>query len=232
MLSSIFNSLLNSNTPGFVFSMLIPLLFLIVMIKDKQARYILAFFCWGICSVLVAYIINTSFSYDSEQSARLTTSIAPIIEESLKALPLLIFMIKKQENEKLVIYCAMASGIGFSVQETLYYFTSLSSTPDMGLLLPVIVRTVTTCLMHGMATTIVGFGIARLTNDRRVRIPIVLGMLSLAVTIHSIFNTLIYTRLAFFALIMPAVLYFVGLMLLSEDSDMDSDEVETEEEGI
>lgn len=224
MLSNVISSLSTSNIPGFIFSMLIPLLFLIIMIKDKQAKYILSFFCWGICSVILAYIINTSFSLDPNQSQRLTTGIAPIVEETLKALPLLIFFIKRPLNGKLVIYCAMSSGIGFSIQETLFYFTSFSSTTDVSKLFVVITRTITTCLMHGMTTAIFGFGIVKLVNEKRVRIPIALGLLSLSATIHSIFNTLINTRLAIFALIMPAILYFLGLMLLSTDEETDGGE--------
>lgn len=114
----------------------------------------------------------------------------------------------------------MASGIGFSVQETLFYFTSFTSSPDIASLFPLIIRTVTTCLMHGMTTAIIGFGITITANFRNIRVPMILGLLALSSTIHSLFNILISTRLAIISLVMPAILYFVGLALLSDSNDL------------
>lgn len=217
--------LFNSNIPGFVFSMLIPLLFLIFMIKDKHSKYILSYFCWGLCSVLLAFVLNEWFSVAPEQSGRVSSDVAPIIEETLKALPLLLLFKKKSyNNNNLIIYCAMASGIGFSVQETLFYFTSFASSPDIASLFPLLVRTVTTCLMHGMTTAVIGFGITITADYKNIRVPMVLGLLALSATIHSIYNVLINTKLAIIALVLPALLYFIGLALLSDQNETDGGE--------
>ncbi len=225
-MSGILTKLLGSNIPGFVFSMLIPLLFLIFMLKDKQSKTILSYFCWGLFSVIFAFILNEWIAQGAGQPERITGNVAPVVEEALKALPLLLFFKNRKFKPNLVIYCAMASGVGFSVQETLYYFTSFTSSPDAASLLPLIVRTVTTCLMHGMSTAVLGFGITVTVRLKAVRIPMVLGLLALSATIHSLFNILINTRLAIVALLMPAILYFLGLALLSES---ESDSVETYE---
>lgn len=219
MFAEIINELLGSNIPGFLFSMLIPLLFLIVMVKDRSSKYLLGYFCYGIIAVVFAFILNEWFSNYPGQINRVSSDIAPIVEETVKALPLLIFLRKKQLNDNLVIYCAMASGIGFSVQETLFYFTSFVSLPSLVSLFPLIMRTITTCLMHGMSTAVIGFGV-RITRDNRiVRLPMILGLLALSATIHSLYNILIGTRLAIIALLVPAALYFIGLALLSEDGE-------------
>jgi len=222
-MGGIMAELLGSNIPGFVFSMLIPLLFLIFMLKDRQSKYILSYFCWGLFSVLFAFLLNEWVAGGAGATERITYNVAPIIEETLKALPLLLFFRNREFKPNLIIYCAMASGVGFSVQETLYYFTSFTSSPDAASLLPLIVRTVTTCLMHGMSTAVLGFGITITARLKAIRIPMVLGLLALSATIHSLFNILINTRLAIIALIMPAILYFLGLALLS-DSEADESE--------
>lgn len=217
MLASIINELLSSNIPGFLFSILIPLLFLIVMLKDRPSKYLLGYFCYGIFSVVFAFILNEWFSNYPGQMNRVSSDIAPIVEETVKALPLLLFFLKRQPGGNLVIYAAMAIGIGFSVQETLFYFTSFESSPSLLSLLPLIMRTITTCLMHGMSTAVVGFGV-RITRDKKIiRLPMTLGLIALSATIHSLFNILIGSRLAIIALLMPAALYFVGLALLSDD---------------
>jgi hypothetical protein len=56
----------------------------------------------------------------------------------------------------------------------------------------------------------------------------VLGLLALSATIHSLFNILINTRLAIIALIMPAILYFLGLALLSDGEADESEPGELE----
>ena len=214
MWGKLLHKLFTSNVPELVLSTIIPVLFLVFMIKDRQSKHILSFFCWGIFSVLLAFVLNEWAVLSTGNSERLTTSIAPIIEETLKALPLLlIFMNNKVFDKKLVIYCAMASGIGFSIQETLFYVSSLSIESGLQSILPVLIRTLTTCLMHGMSTAVIGFAITVTANYKDVRIPMIMGMLALSATIHSLFNRLISTRLAVFAMLLPAVLYFIGLLL-------------------
>ncbi len=219
MLANIINNLLESNIPGFIFSILIPLLFLIFMVKDKFSKYLLGYFCYGVLSVVFAFILNEWFSQYPGQINRVSSDISPIVEETVKALPLLHFFRKDRHNRKLVIYCAMASGIGFSVNETLFYFTSFVSSPSLYSIFPLIMRTITTCLMHGMSTAVVGFGVSITRDNKIIRLPMILGLLALSATIHSLYNILIGTRLAIVALLMPAALYFVGIALLSNDDE-------------
>lgn len=228
MLNEIFSGLLSSDIPGFTFSMIIPMLFLSAMIKNRRSRYIILYFCWGLFAVIFAYILNEWFSGDTSLSSGLTSDIAPIIEETMKALPLLLFFRKRDDDSNLIIYCAMASGIGFSVQETLYYFTSFTTNPGFSSLFPLLVRTVTTCLMHGMSTAVIGFGFVITSRFKGIRIPMILGLLSLSATIHSLYNILITTRLAIIALLMPAALFFTGLALLSNDDEGTEGEFDNE----
>lgn len=222
MNKNIFSELFVSGIPGYVFAVLIPLLFLIFMLNDKKSKYILSFFSWGVFSVLIAFIINEWFMNSPTQLERATSDVAPIVEETLKALPLLLFLRNKTYRGNLIIYCAMAAGIGFSIQETLFYFSNLSTHTGLSDLFPLIIRTLTTCLMHGMSTSVIGFGITITAKINRIRIPMVLGLLALASTIHSLFNILISTRLAIIALSMPAILYLLGLSLLSSGNDTDT----------
>jgi RsiW-degrading membrane proteinase PrsW (M82 family) len=211
MLADIINEMLVSNIPGFLFSVLIPLIFLIIMVKDKSSKYLMGFFCYGIFSVVFAFILNQWFSNYPGQINRVSSDIAPIVEETVKALPLLLFFRKSNFNDNLIIYCAMACGIGFSIHETLFYFTSFVSLPGLFSLFPLIVRTTTTSLMHGMSTAIIGFGV-KITKDKEIiKLPMILGLIAISATIHSLYNILIGTRLAIFALLMPAA--FWGLPL-------------------
>lgn len=213
MLKEVFIKYTSTDLPSFAFAALIPLLFLILMIKDKEAKVILSYFCWGIAAVNIAFFINTLMMYSSG-AYRLSADIAPIIEETLKALPLLLFLCKKEAPAKLLIYSAMASGIGFSIGETVFYFASLNVSVDAAIVFLLIVRTLTTCLMHGMSTAIIGFGINFTSHIKQIRLPMTLGLWAIAIVVHSVFNVVIGTRFAVFALLMPALLYFCGLALI------------------
>jgi RsiW-degrading membrane proteinase PrsW (M82 family) len=101
---------------------------------------------------------------------------------------------KGTDGKNLIIYCAMASGIGFSVQETLYYFSTLTLITGVTEFIPLFMRIVTTCLMHGMSTAVIGFGIVLTSQFKSIRIPMILGLFALSATIHSLFNILLTTR--------------------------------------
>ncbi|HBC32487.1 MAG TPA: hypothetical protein DC024_14730, partial [Clostridiales bacterium] len=79
MLADIINEMLVSNIPGFLFSVLIPLIFLIIMVKDKSSKYLMGFFCYGIFSVVFAFILNQWFSNYPGQINRVSSDIAPIV---------------------------------------------------------------------------------------------------------------------------------------------------------
>lgn len=213
MLSDIIRRLFDTNIPIYVIAVCIPLLFLIFLSRDRRARYLLSFFCWGVFSVALAFILNEWFSLSSAESGRVSFSVAPIVEEALKALPLLLFF-RKRAPRNLVVFCAFAAGIGFSIVETVYYFASVSPVTSSQLF-PVLIRTVTTCLMHGMTTAVLGVGIAATLGYAFLRAPMLMGLLAVSATLHSLFNVLLGTRLAIVALAMPAVLYVLGLLLLS-----------------
>jgi len=193
---------------------IIPLIFVIVIVKDTNSRRILLYFCWGAFAGLLSYGINNYFGSSPEQAERMTTSIAPIVEELCKGFPLLIFLVKRKTGaaNMLIVYCAFASGIGFSIQESIYYF-SLSS-GAAGDIVTLTVRTLTTALMHGMSTAVVGAGLMLLQKQRNILLPVIASLFALGTVIHALFNLLLPTNLAVVAVLMPIMLYFAGLAFL------------------
>jgi len=202
---------------GSCIATIIPLLFVYIVIKDVNSRYILLCFCWGSLVGVLAYIGNSYFVSDIGQIGA-TTNVAPIIEEILKALPLLFFLRKKSYPiTLLIVYCALASGVGFSIQETIFYFSM--SAGMIGDVVALIVRTLTTSLMHGMSTAIFGIGLLMLQNQRYILLPVIFGLLAISESIHSLFNLLLPTRFSFIAMIIPIVLYLMGLIMIGNLSD-------------
>ena len=196
---------------------IIPLLFVIVIVKDTNSRRILLYFCWGAFAGLLSYGINSYFGSAPGQADRVTTSIAPIVEELCKGLPLLFFLIKRKTGAAymLIVYCAFASGIGFSIQESIYYFSQSSGAA--GDVVTLTVRTLTTALMHGMSSAVVGAGLILLQKQKNILLPVIASLFSLGIVIHALFNLLLPTNLAVIAVLMPVVLYFAGLAFLRSE---------------
>lgn len=181
----------------------IPLLFVAFMIGDERSKRIILYFCWGTFAAALAYNINNSLGFAWVDSAYESLLVAPIIEEICKALPVLLFLNRKKYPEltKTIIFCAMAVGIGFSIQESMYYFaTSSREIIDVAFL---VARTLTTSLMHGMTTAIIGIGILITNNHKFVKILSAFGLLAVAIGIHSLYNYLLQTNLAIIAMLMP-----------------------------
>ena len=195
-------------------AMVIPLFFVVFMLGKSDARKIILYFCWGIFAGVLAFNINNLLGGSVSQAERMTIAIAPMVEEICKGLPVLLFLNRKKYPRitLLIVFCAMTSGVGFSIQESMYYFTASSrEVMDIALL---IVRTLTTALMHGMVTAAFGIGLMLLQKQRSMLVPVILGLFALCATIHALFNLLMYTWLAWVSMLMPIVMFFAGWVFI------------------
>ena len=199
---------------GSFIAMAVPLLFLALILDDPGSRRIVLYFCWGAFAGVLAYNLNNFFGSTFEQAQRIHLSIAPPVEEICKILPVLLFLNRKKYPRvtKLVVFCAMAVGVGFSIQESMYYFAA--SSREIGDLTALVIRTMTTALMHGMTAAAFGIGLLLLHNRRHLLFPLIFGLLALSVSIHALFNLLLQTHFAAIALVMPITMFAAGWMFI------------------
>ncbi len=196
---------------SFFWGSIIPLLLMIILLK-KESRVIMSFFAWGLVAFILSFYANNYIRDLIEISTQqLSVSWAPIIEELFKALPLLYFLIKKEIDYPL-FYFAMASGIGFSILENYLYLINVNDS-----LAYIITRSVTTCLMHGMTTATIGFGITLIHKSLKgYYISILFGLFTFAVIFHALYNLYINSNFKVLGLVMAPILYMVGYIVLSE----------------
>lgn len=103
----------------------------------------------------------------------------------------------------------MASGIGFAIQENYLYLLHVNDT-----YIYIITRSVTTCLMHGMTTATIGYGISFINNmNKRYYIAMQFGLFTFAVIFHALYNLYINSSLKLVGLIMPIILYILGYLI-------------------
>ena len=173
------------------FGTLIPLLFLIVVIKGEYRRLIL-FFAWGLTSAILVYLINILLDTHLllEQTFFLTQLI-PAVEELIKVFPLL-FLLKssKRTSQFSIVRLAMAAGIGLSILENYLYLSMTSSSGMANSIFFIITRSLTACVLHGSLTALIGWAIQVMRNRRFFSLGFLLGMYLLAVSIHSLYNAL------------------------------------------
>jgi len=197
---------------SFFLGSIIPLLMMIVLLK-KESRVIMAFFAWGLTAFIISYYTNSFICNTTCITIQeLAVSWAPIIEEFFKALPLIYFAFTKKNHSSL-FYFAMASGIGFAIQENYLYLNSTNSYS----LIYIVVRSVTTCLMHGMTTATIGYGISAI--DKSVKgyyLPFLFGLFTFAVIFHTLYNLYINSGVKILGLVMAPLLYLVGYLFLNE----------------
>ena len=184
----------------------VPLYLILVLWIDRyeaEPFWMLATaFFWGaLVSVFFALIINTisgeavAIMTASRQAGHTFGAVisAPIVEESAKALILVIFFFaKKDEFDGVIdgiVYAGM-SGLGFAMTENILYYGKAVISPDVGLMVVFIIRGILAPFSHPMFTSFtgIGLGLARQSRNTAVKwIAPPLGLLA-AISMHSIWN--------------------------------------------
>jgi len=199
----------------------LPLFFLLIFLEGGQRR-ILAFLIWGLSAAVISYYVIHALSLTLAAGTVLTdVSIAPVVEEFVKALPLFVLLLafgQRYSRELLVL--AMASGFGFAILEN-YIYISTFMLGGAGTIAYAVVRGITTSVMHGCMTAIIGYGIFLTYGFSRRSLPSILfGLYTVAVTIHALYNLLVgHTGSGrIFAIGLPLLLFVLLLIAYNRDT--------------
>lgn len=198
-----------------LFLALAPPLVYLIWVRDTEicrrepySALLRAFFFGGTVSIAISYfgellIMNLLYSSGSPlargfwnfqpfdptlETLLLAVIVAPIIEESAKALGVLNSYPRLLEVEDGMVYGA-AVGLGFAaVENILYLFSALVGGVEL-LLMTAALRAVTSTILHASSTAIVGYGIAlskfsRLRGVEKSWLPYLL----IAILLHASFN--------------------------------------------
>lgn len=177
-------------------SVLIPIIFLYFISAldvhtQRRRRLLVTSFIWGVVSFSIAYLTFTALVNNRVFSLQQVVTVgAPITEELLKAGCLYILARRLQIRSAVDgAEYGFAVGIGFSVVENLLYLSSAA--PGTGLE-TTLARVLSTNLMHGLTTGIVGatLGSNYYRSRRVVQVRTTLAIL-LAIGIHVVFNQIV-----------------------------------------
>ena len=201
----------------------LPIALLSLVVKQEKARRLLLFFLWGIISYVLSLQANRLiFSYIGLGAQHLSISTGPIVEELLKMLPLLIVFLFYFNLKEELIGLGMASGIGFAIQENFQYILS-SSQEGLQLIYFVVLRSLSTCLMHGLATAMIGYGIFIMSRAQKRIQPVLFAFFSMAVIFHALFNLLIGSSYHILGTMLPAIIYLLVSLFMQKDAKKHQD---------
>lgn len=190
-----------------------PLLCLIILLKGEN-RLLMLFFTWGLIAFAISLFVNNFLVRNSFVTIQeLSISWAPIIEELTKALPLLYFCFNSKDRRIPIVYYGIAVGVGFAIQENyIYIFEHLDE--NQSPVLFTLSRCFTSCLIHGITTGMIGYGLMLVRKLKEMIWPMLFGLYTLAVTIHALYNLYISTHYQYIGMIMPLLLYLLGYTVL------------------
>ncbi len=164
-----------------------PLLVAVLCLRGTRRRLIL-FLLAGMTACLFSSYIST-FIAAVLHADRLSASleIAPMIEEIMKLFPILFYLIVFEPRIEDASGSMQMVAVGFATFENVCYLTANGAARAGHLL----IRGFGTGAMHVVCGAIVTLGLFHLWDRLWLRAAGTIGLLSLAITYHGIFNILV-----------------------------------------
>jgi len=165
----------------------IPLIVMLPFIQVKARRLFVALILGMAMCLLGAYLnsfFGAIYGMDMIGTARY---IAPVVEELMKMLPIMVYMLLLSPKDSDLLGFAVAVGTGFATFENCCYITQNGAQ----LIRFVLVRGLAVGVMHVECGLVLGISIALVKRYRGFMIPGTIGSFAFAMTIHALYNLLV-----------------------------------------
>lgn len=184
---------------------------LMLPLMEKKTRGVVIFMMIGIFSCLFISELNSillkSFNNDMFY---VTTTITPVTEELIKALPILYFAVVVSDDRRTLISNAFAVGVGFALLENMVILMQNISSVTIFWAL---VRGFGSGLVHGICTVMVGYGISYIRKRRKLFLCGTFALLSTAIIYHATYNLLVQSSFQYAGILLPIATYVPVLLL-------------------
>lgn len=163
---------------------------LLIAMLCIDSRYRAAFgFCFaGMFVCLLSAYLNTFFSnYYGADPMNATTQIAPVVEEIMKLLPLLFFMVVFEPKSGEFRLAAILTAASFATFENICYLTENGAEQIVFLL----IRGFGTGAMHVVCGSAYSEGLRFVWKNRLLRVVCIPGLLCVTIIYHAIYNLLV-----------------------------------------
>lgn len=182
----------------------VPLL-LLMTLMDARSRLLTGFMLVGMLTAASAYEINSTVQVMFWMTGQeVSVRVAPVIEELLKAVPILFYSVAVSDDRNLVDISGKQVRI-FQYGKAYAYCHGKGQQN-----LPIswaLVRGLSTSLSHGLCTLTVGYGMSFVRKQKKLFYTGIFGLLSLAMTFHAVFNLLIQSQYDWIGMGLPILLF-------------------------
>lgn len=187
-----------------------PLVLMTLMLR-KRSRLLVGYVLIGIfVSLFVSELNTVLLGLCGGDALYVTTTITPISEEIVKALPILFYAIVFSNDRDRVLPIAFATGVGFAMFENMVVLIQNVENVTIGW---AIIRGFATALMHAVCTVMVGYGICFVKKKKKLFYCGTFALLAMAMIYHGIFNMLVQSDYKYLGFFLPAVTYIPILIL-------------------
>ena len=181
---------------------------LMLFLLEKKPRMTILYMLLGQVVCLLAAQLNTMlrdalYGVDYDIYA-VTVSITPVVEEILKAIPVIYFGFVISHKKEDLLNIAMALGIGFAILENFYILVVDTTAVTIGWAL---MRGFSSALLHGICTSLVGYGVSYVKTRKKLFYTGTFGLLTMAVIIHGLFNAFIQSQYSYVGILLPIAIY-------------------------
>ena len=189
-------------------------------LMERSARRIGIFLIVGMFCCLFASELNSIIlrAYD-RNVFYVTTTLTPILEEIVKALPILYFALVITDDRRILIIVSYALGVGFALLENIIV---LIQSIDKVTVLWALLRGFGAGLVHGICTVMVGYGISYVRKQRKLFRCGTYALLTAASIYHAIYNLLVQTGWVVAGLLLPVLTYIPVILILRKSLGPDT----------
>ncbi|MBP0966818.1 MAG: PrsW family intramembrane metalloprotease [Oscillospiraceae bacterium] len=164
-----------------------PLLVSVLYLRGKkQASMIFLLVGMTVC-LLSSYISTFAAAVLHTTLVMASVEITPIIEESMKLLPILFYLMVFEPKKEQAADEVIVSAIGFATFENVCYLLTNGAADTLHL----IIRGLGPGTMHLVCGMIVAVGLLTMWDRLYLRIAGTIGLLCVAMTYHAIYNLLV-----------------------------------------
>ena len=196
----------------------VPLLLAILCLKG-EGRKSLIFLLSGMTTCLLSAYVST-WCAGAAGADLLTASyeIAPAVEEIMKFLPLLFYLLVFEPEKKSAISGALLISVGFATFENVCFLTSYGTSE----LLRLLIRGFGTGAMHVVCGMVVAVGLFFLWERTWLRAVGTFALLCFVITFHAIFNVFVNQSGAVFWIgsVIPLSVVLAYLLFLRRKVDL------------
>ena len=163
-------------------------LFITMLCVGRKYRAAFVFCFAGMLVCLLSAYLNTFFTiiYQAD-TMNAATQIAPVVEEIMKLLPLLFFLIVFEPDLQRFRLAAMLVAASFATFENICYLAENGA----GHMLFLLIRGFGTGAMHVVCGSAYSEGLRFVWHDRLLRSVCILGLLCVTIIYHAIYNLLV-----------------------------------------